>query len=168
MIQYDKSEKGIVTLTIDMPDRSTNVLNEAFLDALADAIDQLQADEGVRGVILTSGKALFVAGADIDTMFASDDAKTYFEGSQALKALFRRLETLSVPVVAALNGTALGGGFGTRPRLSLSHRPQHSEESIWIPRSRLGAFARCGRRRQNGTLVGIGNCGGMAHPKQKV
>ena len=110
-INYEKDAQGIVTLTIDMPNRSANVLNEVFYAAYEEVLGRLEQDESVTGVILTSAKKLFMAGADIDTSFNSDDPAEFFSGSQRLKAYFRRLETLGKPVVAALNGTALGGGM---------------------------------------------------------
>ena len=111
-INYQKDEQGIVTLTIDMPNRSANVLNQVFYTAFTEVMDRIRQDESVTGVIWTSGKKLFVAGADIDTSFQSDDPAAFFSGSEQLKAHFRQIETLGKPVVAALNGTALGGGMG--------------------------------------------------------
>ncbi|HFC12716.1 MAG TPA: 3-hydroxyacyl-CoA dehydrogenase [Anaerolineae bacterium] len=110
-INYTQDTQGIVTLTIDMPNRSVNVLNEQFFSAFEAVLDKIEADSTVTGVILTSAKQIFMAGADIDNLFVSDDAQHHFEGSETLKAQFRRLETLGKPVVAALNGTALGGGL---------------------------------------------------------
>jgi len=111
-INYIKDEQGIVTLTIDLPNRSANVLNEVFYTAYTEALGKIEADESVTGVILVSGKPkIWVAGADIDTSFEGDDPQTFFDGCQQLKGYFRRMETLGKPVVAALNGTALGGGM---------------------------------------------------------
>jgi len=111
-INYNKDTDGIVTLTIDMPDRSANVLNQDFYSAYTDVLDRITADESVIGVILVSGKSkIWVAGADIDTSFTSDDPQYFFDASQTLKSYFRRMETMGKPVVAALNGTALGGGL---------------------------------------------------------
>ncbi|MCA9995981.1 MAG: enoyl-CoA hydratase/isomerase family protein, partial [Anaerolineales bacterium] len=93
-INYEQDEQGIVTLTMDMNGRSANVLNEQFFAALEETLHKLAIDGSVMGVILTSGKKLFMAGADIDTMFASNDPQVHFDGSQAIKVLFRRLETL--------------------------------------------------------------------------
>jgi len=110
-INYEQDVDGIVTLTIDMPDRSANVLNDVFYDAYDQAFDKITANDTVTGVILISGKKLWVAGADIDSSFEGSDPQAFFDGCQTLKAGFRRMETLGKPVVAALNGTALGGGM---------------------------------------------------------
>lgn len=111
MLTMQKDEQNIVTLTLDMPDRPVNVLNEGLLTAVSEAIDHIAADEQAKGIILISAKKSWVAGADIDTMFQSRDPQYFFEIAQAMKGILRRLETLGKPVVAALNGTALGGGF---------------------------------------------------------
>ena len=87
------------------------MLNEIFYAAYTEAIDRIATDESVAGVILTSGKKLWVAGADIDSSFESNDPQKFFDDCQILKAYLRKMETVGKPVVAALNGTALGGGF---------------------------------------------------------
>ncbi len=111
-INYAQDKQGIVTLTMDMPGRSANVLNNDFYAAYVPIVERLENDDTVTGVILISGKPkIWVAGADIDSSFEGDNPQTFFDGSEMLKAYIRRLETLGKPVVAALNGTALGGGF---------------------------------------------------------
>ncbi len=109
--RYEKDEHNIVTLTLDMPGRSANVLNAEFGAGLQDALDRLSAEPELAGVILTSAKKTFLAGADLEWLAAATDPAEIFASTQALKAGFRRLETLGKPVVAALNGTALGGGL---------------------------------------------------------
>ncbi len=111
-IDYNKNTDGIVTLTMDMPDRSANVLNPDFYAAYTDALDKIEADDSVNGVILVSGKPkIWVAGADIDNSFNDSSPQYFFDAAERLKALLRRMETIGRPVVAALNGTALGGGM---------------------------------------------------------
>lgn len=112
VIDYSQDEQGIVTLTIDMPGRSANVLNNAFYDAFVPAVERLENDQTVTGVIIISGKPkIWIAGADIESSFEGSDPQTFFDGAQMLKGYIRRLEKLDKPTVAALNGTALGGGF---------------------------------------------------------
>jgi len=113
-IQYHKDEGGIVTLTIDMPGQSANTMSTAFREAYREAVDRLEAERGsVRGVILTSGKKTFFAGGDLNSLLAvrPGDEQAMFERAQTMKAAMRRLERFGFPVVAAINGTALGGGF---------------------------------------------------------
>ncbi|MFT5194912.1 MAG: 3-hydroxyacyl-CoA dehydrogenase/enoyl-CoA hydratase/3-hydroxybutyryl-CoA epimerase [Cellvibrionaceae bacterium] len=127
-INYSKDSDGIVTLTMDMPDRSANVLNEVFYAAYDEALTKVTADDSVTGVILTSAKKLWMAGADIDSSFKGDDPQQFFDGCQFLKAQFRKLETLGKPVVAALNGTALGGGMELA--LACHHRVSIDDDKI--------------------------------------
>jgi 3-hydroxyacyl-CoA dehydrogenase/enoyl-CoA hydratase/3-hydroxybutyryl-CoA epimerase len=111
MINYSKDSDNIVTLTLDNPNRSANLINIAFGEKFREVLAQLQADTDIRGIIIASAKDTFMAGADIDELFAENDAQLFFDRGQELKAGFRYLETQGKPVVAAMNGTALGGGF---------------------------------------------------------
>ena len=154
-IHYQKDDQGIVTLTIDMPGRSANVLNEQFYSALEEMLVRLEADQSVSGVLLTSGKKLFMAGADIDTAFASDDPQDYFEGSQQVKALFRRLETLGKPVVAAINGTALGGGFELALACHYRIALDSDRLKLGFPEVGLGLLPGAGGVVRTGRLIGL-------------
>ena len=110
-ITYEKDHQNIVTLTIDMPGRSVNVLGESFLAAFRLILDRLLAEESLKGVILTSAKKTFMAGGDLDWLLQLDDSEEAFQAVELLKAAFRELERLGNPVVAAINGSALGGGL---------------------------------------------------------
>ncbi|HUM68598.1 MAG TPA: enoyl-CoA hydratase-related protein, partial [Chloroflexota bacterium] len=85
-IRYEKDEQNIVMLTLDRPGRSANVINEAFGAALAEALARLQAEPDLAGVILTSAKKTFMAGADLEDLELFSDAAKVFAGSEALKA----------------------------------------------------------------------------------
>lgn len=111
MITYNKDQDNIVTITLDNPSKSANVINKAFGEALEKVLGQLQADKDIKGIIITSAKDTFLAGADIDEMFSESSADNFFNQTQAFKAGLRYIETQGKPVVAAINGTALGGGF---------------------------------------------------------
>ncbi|WP_432843984.1 3-hydroxyacyl-CoA dehydrogenase NAD-binding domain-containing protein [Dactylosporangium sp. CA-092794] len=114
MIRYERDTDGVVTLTMDDPARSANTMNAAFTDALAAAVDRLYAERDViTGVILTSAKQTFFAGGDLELLasLGPDDAAAVMESTTRIKDVLRRLETLGRPVVAAINGSALGGGL---------------------------------------------------------
>lgn len=112
---YAVDADGICTLTIDQPDSSTNVMDRNFVDSFAAALKRAMADTAVKGIILTSAKSSFVAGADLKTLEASltsrQDAKTLYDQCWGFSSLLRWMETAGKPIVAALNGAALGGGF---------------------------------------------------------
>ncbi|HFQ93935.1 MAG TPA: 3-hydroxyacyl-CoA dehydrogenase, partial [Anaerolineae bacterium] len=93
-INYQKDEQNIVTLTLDMPNRSANVINAEFGAAFQAALERLAAEEELAGVIITSGKKIFMAGADLEDPDLFADAQKVFDMGEALKAGFRRLETL--------------------------------------------------------------------------
>ncbi len=114
MIAWTVDEDGIVTLTMDDPEHGANTMNRLFIDSMEATVDRLEAErDSVTGVILTSGKKTFFAGADLQEMMevTPADAEHLTVMLTRYKALYRRLETLGRPVVAAVNGAALGGGL---------------------------------------------------------
>jgi 3-hydroxyacyl-CoA dehydrogenase/enoyl-CoA hydratase/3-hydroxybutyryl-CoA epimerase len=113
-IRWEQDADGIVTLTLDDPAQSANTMNAAFADSLDATLDRLEAElDSVRGVIVTSAKKTFFAGGDLRDLIRAtpEDAADVLAGSMRIKRRLRRLETLGKPVVAALNGAALGGGY---------------------------------------------------------
>lgn len=112
MFNYSKDNDNIVTVTMDMQGRSANVINEDFAKLWLEMIERLEKEKSeIAGVILTSAKSTFFAGADIDNLYKQTNAQEIFDMCEGLKKQLRRLETLGKPVVAALNGAALGGGL---------------------------------------------------------
>src|SRR5207248_9924270 len=112
MINYNVDTDGIATITWDMPNRTMNVLNEASITAYQGALDTALKDDKVKGIIVTSGKADFIAGADLEMLLAADtsDAAKLTDQFSQLQKLFRRQETGGKPSAAAINGPALAGG----------------------------------------------------------
>lgn len=112
-IQFEKNADGIVILTLDSPNQSANTMNGDFRAALENTVAKLKAESSITGIVFKSAKKTFFAGGDLDELIqAQPEHATYFFGMiQKMKAEFRYIETLGVPVVAALNGTALGGGW---------------------------------------------------------
>ncbi|WP_422744745.1 3-hydroxyacyl-CoA dehydrogenase NAD-binding domain-containing protein [Mycobacterium sp. WMMD1722] len=113
-IQWDKDDDGIVTLTLDDPTGSANVMNEHYKESMHNAVERLAAEaDSITGVVITSAKKTFFAGGDLKGMMnvGPDDAAASFAEVESIKADLRKLETLGKPVVAAINGAALGGGL---------------------------------------------------------
>ncbi|MFC5719354.1 3-hydroxyacyl-CoA dehydrogenase NAD-binding domain-containing protein [Streptomyces gamaensis] len=134
VIRWEQDGDGVVTLVLDDPAQSANTMNRAFQQALHATADRLEAErDSVRGVIVTSAKKTFFAGGDLRDLIAvtPEDAQAVFDAGLAVKRDLRRIETLGVPVVAAVNGSALGGGYEIA--LACHHRV-----ALDVPGSRIG------------------------------
>ncbi|MCB1733316.1 MAG: enoyl-CoA hydratase/isomerase family protein, partial [Halieaceae bacterium] len=109
---YEKDADGIVTVTMDMQGQNANTMNKRFEPGMRGICDRLEAEEGLTGVVFASAKSTFFAGGDLHDILATEVAdEATFAFIEANKATYRRLEKLPVPVVAAINGAALGGGY---------------------------------------------------------
>jgi 3-hydroxyacyl-CoA dehydrogenase/enoyl-CoA hydratase/3-hydroxybutyryl-CoA epimerase len=113
-IRWEQDADGIVLLTLDDPNQSANTMNAAYAESMAATVERLEAEkESITGVVITSAKNTFFAGGDLNDLRRAgpDQAPELAEMVRAGKAQLRRLETLGKPVVAAVNGAALGGGL---------------------------------------------------------
>ncbi len=113
-LRYELSPQGIATVTFDEPGSPVNTMKPEWQADMLALADQLQADQAaLQGVLLTSAKTTFFAGADLKGVLKlqASDAAAGFVGIEAVKKAFRRIETMGKPVVALLQGAALGGGW---------------------------------------------------------
>ncbi|MEU2180224.1 3-hydroxyacyl-CoA dehydrogenase NAD-binding domain-containing protein [Streptomyces thermolilacinus] len=133
-IRWEQDETGIVTLVLDDPEQSANTMNEAFRVSIAAVADRAEAEkDSIRGIVYTSAKKTFFAGGDLGDLIEAgpEDAQRVFEAANGIKRSLRRIETLGKPVVAALNGSALGGGY----EIALA---SHHRIALDAPGSRIG------------------------------
>ena len=165
IIEY-KNEDGIAILTWDQKDKSMNVLNGLALAELAESIEKAAGDDAVKGVILTSGKpGIFVAGGDLDQIGALAsgpiDIEDLFNKQSAILDQLRRMETCGKPVVAALNGVTLGGGYEIA--LACHHRilidSRHAK--IGLPEAGMGLMPGAGGTQRLPRLIGLRKSLGM-------
>ncbi|MGN7444720.1 3-hydroxyacyl-CoA dehydrogenase NAD-binding domain-containing protein [Pseudomonas lactis] len=132
-IRYEKGQDQIVVLTLDMPGQSANTMNAAYREAMAATLTRLEAEKDeIAGVVITSAKKTFFAGGDLNELIKVDkaQAKAFYDSVLVLKTQLRRLETLGKPVVAAINGAALGGGWEIC--LACHHRVALDDKSVQL------------------------------------
>jgi len=158
-IRYEKDRNNIVTLTIDLPGSSANVMNEEYRTAMAASISRLEEEvDSLSGVIITSAKKTFFAGGDLKELVSveKEDAADFLEMlTDQIKAPLRTLETLGKPVVAAINGAALGGGWEIA--LSCHHRIciNNSKIQLGLPEVSLGLLPGGGGTVRTVRLLGL-------------
>jgi 3-hydroxyacyl-CoA dehydrogenase/enoyl-CoA hydratase/3-hydroxybutyryl-CoA epimerase len=129
-INLNLGDDGILVATMDLPGRPMNVVGDELMTGIAAAVERL-ADPAVKGLILTSAKADFCAGGDLDRMSKWTTPQEPFDASLAMKQVLRQLELQGKPVVAAINGHALGGGL----EIALAC---HARIAIADPRLKIG------------------------------
>lgn len=133
-IRWEMDATGILTLVLDDPNQSANTMNQGFKDSIAAIAERAEAEkDSIRGIIYTSAKKTFFAGGDLKDMMQAgpENAQHAFEAGVAIKGSLRRIETLGKPVVAAINGAALGGGY----EIALA---SHHRIALDAPGSKIG------------------------------
>ncbi|HWE08381.1 MAG TPA: 3-hydroxyacyl-CoA dehydrogenase NAD-binding domain-containing protein [Solirubrobacteraceae bacterium] len=159
-IRWDQGDDGIVILTLDDPSQSANTMNAAYQASMKATVERLEAErDDITGVIITSAKKTFFAGGDLHdlkraTKENSDEIAAFVHDN---KQMLRRLETLGKPVVAAVNGTALGGGLEIA--LACHHRIVVDDAKIQLgfPEVQLGLLPGAGGVTRTVRMLGIVN-----------
>ncbi|MCB0944131.1 MAG: enoyl-CoA hydratase/isomerase family protein, partial [Mycobacterium sp.] len=159
-IQWDKDADGIVTLTLDDPTGSANVMNEHYKESMHKAVERLVAEkDSIKGVVITSGKKTFFAGGDLKHMINAgpENAGDVFTEVEDIKRDLRTLETFGKPVVAAINGAALGGGLEIA--LACHHRVAADVKGLVVgfPEVTLGLLPGGGGVTRTVRMLGIQN-----------
>ncbi|MGW3470504.1 3-hydroxyacyl-CoA dehydrogenase NAD-binding domain-containing protein [Saccharopolyspora sp. NPDC000995] len=157
-IRWESDTDGIVVLTLDDPQQQANTMNERYQRSMAETVQRLEDErDNITGVVLTSAKNTFFAGGDLRELVQArpGDAERVAETTTGVKRQLRRLETLGVPVVAALNGTALGGGLEIA--LACHHRIalKNPKARFGFPEVTLGLLPGAGGVVRTVRLLGI-------------
>ena len=159
---------GIALVTWDMPGRSMNVLSESSIADISAIIGQIAEDDAIKGAVITSGKPAFSAGADLSMMGAMTAAymataaakgekvatAELFERVQVSSQLYRRLETCGKPIAAAINGTALGGGFEFTLACHYRVCAGDPKLKLGLPESKVGLLPGAGGTQRLPRLIG--------------
>src|SRR5580693_3223915 len=151
---FETGADGIALVTWNMPGRSMNVIDAKATEELAAIAERVATDGAIKGAVLTSGKDSFCGGADltmleglsrtfaelIKTQGQEAANKRLFEEGRKLSLIARRIETCGKPWVAALNGTAMGGGFELA--LACHHRvaAENDKTRLGLPEIKVGLF----------------------------
>ena len=154
----DIGSDGIALVTWNAPERSMNVIDAAVTEELSAIVETVAADADIKGAVITSGKETFCAGADLTILQTlrrvfielaasqGEEASNarLFEDSRKWSLLCRRIETCGKPWVAALNGTAVGGGFELA--LACHHRiaADNGKTRLALPEIKVGLFPGAG------------------------
>jgi 3-hydroxyacyl-CoA dehydrogenase/enoyl-CoA hydratase/3-hydroxybutyryl-CoA epimerase len=159
-IRWEQDADGIVVLTLDDPNQSANTMNAAYAESMGATVDRLEAEkDSITGVVITSAKKTFFAGGDLNDLIRAkpEQAAEITAGSAQVKGQLRRLETLGKPVVAAINGAALGGGLEIA--LATHHRIAADVKGsvIGLPEVTLGLLPGGGGVVRTVRLLGIQN-----------
>ena len=156
--KLDTDADGIALVTWDAPGRSMNVIDLKVIEELSDIVEKVAADAAIKGAVITSGKETFCAGADLTMLEVfsrefADMAKAQgeeqaiarlYEESRKLSLLYRRLETSGKPWVAAINGTALGGGFELCLACHQRIAADNPKTRVGLPEIKIGLFPGAG------------------------
>ncbi len=156
VFKYEKDQNGIVVVTMDMTG-PVNAMNAEYHTAMTETLAKLEAETDLTGVVIASAKKVFFAGGDLNDLVAADpdNVEEFFNATESMKAGLRRLEKLPVPVVAAINGAALGGGYEIC--LACNHRIafDHKSVQIGLPECSLGLYPGGGGIVRLTKLIGV-------------
>ena len=160
MANYIKTDiaDGVLTIALDDPDAAVNAVSPAWIDEMTTAFQQAKADESVTGVIITSAKSGFMAGADLKFILAEGLAMTpaaAFAFSQRATALHRLIETCGKPVVAAMTGFALGGGYELALACTYRVLSDDPKAVVGLPEVNVGLLPGSGGTQRLPRLIGV-------------
>ncbi len=167
--QIQKDDRGVVTVTVDLPDRPLNVFNERVLRELDGVLSQLENDASARLVVFRSGKESgFFAGADVTEVEGMKTVDEVKEVVAAGQSLFNRVEALRMPTVAVIHGPCLGGGLEFALACTARIARDDGSTRIGLPEVTLGFIPAWGGTQRLPRLVGLTTALGMILEAKKL
>jgi len=158
-IEYTVDADGVALITIDVKERSMNVMTPEFLSDLAEVVEKLATDDSAKGAVITSGKDSFMAGADlidlVETFDERTDAAEVYAFCRGLQQALRGLETCGKPVAAAINGTALGGGLEVCLACHYRVAADNPKSVLGLPEVQVGLLPGGGGTQRLPRLIGM-------------
>ncbi|NNL53746.1 MAG: 3-hydroxyacyl-CoA dehydrogenase, partial [Woeseia sp.] len=158
-IDWQLDDDGVALLTIDVPKLPMNVMTPEFLTDIATAAERIGSDDAVRGAVITSGKAAFMAGADlkgiVKTFGSQPDVKEVYNWCRGLQQALRKIETCGKPVAAAINGTALGGGLEVCLACHYRVASDNPKSKLGLPEVQVGLLPGGGGTQRLPRMIGI-------------
>ena len=155
MIDLSLQENKIAKIIFNMTEFPMNVWNGRSIEAFDKILDQISATPGIRGILLTSARKEFIAGADLKSLLPLHEIERNMKVIRHLNKSFRKLETLKIPSVSIINGAALGGGYelclASHYRIALNHETV----KIGLPEVTLGLLPGGGGTQRLPRLIGM-------------
>ena len=161
-------DDGIATIIWNVADRPMNVLNDASIAAFESAVRKVIADQALKGVIISSSRPEFVVGADLDTLRGVSDPAQAMKIAGRLSSLFREIERAGKPFVAAINGSALGGGYEICLACHYRLTADNPKTQIGLPEVTLGLLPGAGGTQRLPRMIGLKNALPMLMEGRKV
>jgi len=160
MSKYLKTAQdgGILTITLDDPDAAVNTVSPAWIDEMAAAFEAAKADDTVNGIIIASAKAGFMAGADLKYILAEASRMSVSEAfafGRKATGLHRLIETCGKPVVAAMTGFALGGGYELALACTYRILADDPKATVGLPEVNVGLLPGSGGTQRLPRLIGV-------------
>jgi len=148
-------DDGIAAIIWNVADRPMNVLNDASIAAFETVVRKVIADPAIKGVIVSSSRPEFVVGADLDTLRGISDPQAAMKIAGRLSLLFREIETAGKPFVAAINGSALGGGYEICLACHYRLAADNPKTQIGLPEVTLGLLPGAGGTQRLPRMIGL-------------
>jgi 3-hydroxyacyl-CoA dehydrogenase/enoyl-CoA hydratase/3-hydroxybutyryl-CoA epimerase len=163
--KFEIDADGIALASFDMPGRSMNVLTQSSIAEIAEIVERVKSDAAIKGLVITSGKPAFCAGADLDMLGGNLEAaerisreertRLTFEQVWSLSSTYRQLETCGKPVAAAIPGTALGGGFELTLACHYRVVAEGGRTELGLPEAKVGLLPGAGGTQRLPRMIGL-------------